>query len=73
MYKLSIIDKISFVLLIIGALNWGFVGLFNFDLVFFLFQNIMVIGRIIYILIGVAGIDILLFCIKTKQKNYSQK
>lgn len=73
MYKLSIVDKVSFILLIIGAINWGLVGLFDFDIVFFLFQNIMVIGRIIYILIGVAGIDILLFYIKTKQQTYSQK
>lgn len=70
MYKFSIIDKISLILVIIGALNWGLVGLFNFDLVAFVFANVVVVGRIIYILIGVSGIDMLIFAAKARlQKN----
>lgn len=70
MYKFSIIDKISLILVIIGALNWGLVGLFNFDIIRFAFGNAVVVGRILYILIGIAGIDILLFVFKARlQKN----
>ncbi|MCM0648562.1 DUF378 domain-containing protein [Clostridium swellfunianum] len=71
MYKLSIIDKISFILVIIGALNWGLVGLFNFDLVQALFGgSLQVLTRILYILVGVAGIDVLSLLIKAKSKKF---
>lgn len=73
MYKLSIIDKVSIILVIIGAINWGLVGLFNFDLIFYLFRNMMALGKIIYILIGVAGIDMLLLYIKAKQQNHIER
>lgn len=43
-------------LMIIGALNWGLVGAFNFNLVSVLFGNMSVISRIIYILVGIAGV-----------------
>lgn len=73
MYKLSIIDKVSIILAIIGAINWGLVGLFNFDIIFYLLRNMMALGRIIYILIGVSGIDISLLYIKAKQQKHAQK
>ena len=54
---MSVLQKIALVFVIIGALNWGLIGLFDFNLVAFLFDNIsVVISRIIYSLIGVAGI-----------------
>ena len=57
------LDAIVLTLVIIGAINWGLVGLFNFDLVAFLFGNMTVLARIIYISVAVAGIfySILLF------------
>jgi uncharacterized membrane protein YuzA (DUF378 family) len=68
MYKLSIFDKISFILVIIGALNWGLVGLFNLDLVEALFGGkLQLITRVIYILVGVAGINMLFFLIKARK------
>ncbi|MBC2582856.1 DUF378 domain-containing protein [Clostridium sp. DJ247] len=67
MYKLSLIDKISMILVIIGALNWGLIGLFNLNLIGLLFgEPANFIGRIIYILVGVAGVNILLFLFKMK-------
>ncbi|MFD3157117.1 DUF378 domain-containing protein [Haloimpatiens sp. FM7330] len=66
MYKFSLIDKISFILVIIGALNWGLKGLTNIDLVYLLFGGSAVLTRIIYILIGVAGINMLIFLIKSR-------
>jgi uncharacterized membrane protein YuzA (DUF378 family) len=56
-YEMHILQKISLLIVIIGALNWGLIGIFNFNLVSFLFDNIsVVISRIIYALVGVAGI-----------------
>ncbi len=69
MYKVSLIDKISFILVIIGAINWGgLIGLCNFNLVGVLFggEPANLVGRLIYILIGVAGINMILFLLKTK-------
>lgn len=54
-------DTLSLILVIIGALNWGLISLFNFDLVATVFggQNAF-FSRIIYGLVGLAG----LYCIK---------
>ena len=76
MYKLSIIDKISYILVIIGAVNWGLIGLFNFNFVSFLFGNSLnAIIRIVYIIIGVASLDLILLFIKNRNsyKNSSEK
>ena len=54
---MKIIDKLALVLVIVGALNWGSVGLFGFDCVAFLFGGqIGTISRIIYSLVGIAGL-----------------
>lgn len=51
------LDKICLALVIIGSLNWGLVGLFQFDLVAWLFGGTAsIISRIIYIVIALAGI-----------------
>lgn len=50
-------DKIALLLVIVGALNWLLVGLFNFDLVAGLFGGqASMLSRIVYTLVGVAGI-----------------
>ena len=51
-----VIDKIALALAIIGALNWGLVGAFNFNLVTFLFGSISYLSQIIYVLVGIAAI-----------------
>lgn len=51
------LDKIALSLVIIGALNWGSIGLFGFDIVGWLFGGQGdVISRIIFTLVGVAGV-----------------
>ncbi|NUZ08027.1 DUF378 domain-containing protein [Piscinibacter koreensis] len=47
---------LSLVLMIIGALNWGLVGAANFDLVAALFGQGSALSRIVYALVGLAGI-----------------
>jgi uncharacterized membrane protein YuzA (DUF378 family) len=50
-------DRVALILVIIGALNWGSMGIFNFDLVAYAFGGQgAAISRIIYTLIGLAGI-----------------
>lgn len=54
---MNTLNKIALVFVIIGALNWGLIGLFDFNLVAFLFDNIsVVISRIIYTIVGLAGL-----------------
>ena len=53
---MKVIDKIALVLIIIGAINWGLIGLFNFNLVEALFGDMTVLSRIIYALVGVSGL-----------------
>ena len=51
------LDTIALILTIIGAINWGLVGLANFDLVAWIFGGqTAVISRIIYALVGLAGL-----------------
>ena len=59
MFKLNLIDKISFLLVTIGALNWGLIGLFNFNLVFKLFLGNDFLVRAIYILVGLAALNVI--------------
>lgn len=46
----------SYLLVLIGALNWGLIGMFHFDLVAFLFGNMTILTRIIYDIIGLSAI-----------------
>ena len=53
---MKVIAKIALVLVIIGAINWGLVGIFNFNLVETIFGVMSIVSRIIYILVGISGI-----------------
>ncbi len=53
---MKIIDKIALVLVIIGAINWGLIGIFNFNLVATIFGDMTIISRIIYALVGISGL-----------------
>jgi len=52
----SVVSWIALVLLVIGGLNWGLVGIWNWDLVAAIFGAGSVVARIVYILVGVAGL-----------------
>lgn len=49
-------DYVVLTLVIIGAINWGLIGFFKFDLVVFLFGQMTWISRIIYGIIGLCGL-----------------
>lgn len=53
---MKVVDTIALVLIIIGAINWGLIGFFNFNLVDAIFGSMSVISRIIYALVGVSGL-----------------
>ncbi len=46
----------SYVLVLVGALNWGLVGLFNFDLVAAIFGEMTTLSRIVYSLVGLSAL-----------------
>ena len=50
------LQKICLVITIIGAVNWGLIGLFDFNLVTFIFGDSSVLTKIVYILVGIAGL-----------------
>ncbi len=53
---MKVIDKIALVLIIIGAINWGLIGIFEFDLVAAIFGQMSMVSRIIYSLVGISGL-----------------
>ena len=46
---------------IIGAINWGLIGFFSFDLVAFIFGNLSWVSRIIYAIVGICGLYLITF------------
>ena len=55
----ELIPTISTILVIIGAINWGLVGLFHFNLVEALFGSIPILVKLIYILVALSGLYLL--------------
>ena len=53
---MKLLDNTLLSLAIIGCVNWGLIGFFQFDLVAFLFGNMSWLSRIIYALVGISGL-----------------
>ncbi len=64
---MDIFIKVLSVLCLIGALNWGLIGFFGFDLVSFLFGPMTILTRIIYALVGLSAIGLIVEAVR----NYS--
>lgn len=60
------LDTIALILVVIGAVNWGLIGFFQFDLVAALFGQMTVFSRVIYAIIGIAGLYVLSFFAKDR-------
>jgi uncharacterized membrane protein YuzA (DUF378 family) len=54
------VTTIATLLASVGAVNWGLVGLLNFNLVSFLFGDFTMLTRLVYVLVGVSGLYLLL-------------
>lgn len=66
---MNIFDWIAFVLVIIGGLNWGLVGLFEYDLVAEIFGAGSTMGNIVYDLVGLAALYTLIMGMKKGMKK----
>ena len=55
------LDCFALTITIIGAINWGLIGFFSFDLVAWLFGNMTWLSRIIYGLVGICGLYLFSF------------
>lgn len=53
---MKMLDYLILILVIIGALNWGLIGFFSFDLIRVLFGDMSLLSRIIYTIVGICGI-----------------
>ena len=65
----------AYALVLIGALNWGLIGLFNFDLVATIFGDMTLMSRIIYSLVGISALIaalVLPTCEKIEQCNQDE-
>ncbi len=66
---LNILQAICYILIVIGAINWGLVGGFNFNLVEYLFGTNTYLTKGIYITVGLAAIASVLLTIKYTLEN----
>ncbi|WP_418222626.1 DUF378 domain-containing protein [Clostridium isatidis] len=53
---MKVLDNIALILVIIGAINWGLIGFFDFNLVEAIFSTMPAISRVIYALVGITGL-----------------
>lgn len=66
---MKLLDNIVLILIILGSLNWGLLGIFQFDLISNIFGYMSVFSRLIYSIIGFAGLYSIYFFIKNKNKK----
>jgi uncharacterized protein len=57
----NVIDWIALILVIIGGLNWGLVGFFNYDLVGAIFGSI---ARVVFAIVGIAALYSIYYLVK---------
>lgn len=55
------LDGAALTIAIIGAINWGLIGLFRFDLVALIFGDMTLLSRIVYTLVGICGLYLITF------------
>lgn len=66
---MKFLDTIALLLVVIGAINWGLIGFFHFDLVATLFGDMSTVSRIVYSLVGIAGLYAISFFAKSRYVN----
>ena len=59
--RMKWLDITALIVTIIGAINWGLIGLFRFDLVAFIFGDMSWLSRIVYAVVGVCGLYLISF------------
>ena len=66
---MKLINYAALTIAIIGAVNWGLIGVLNFDLVAFIFGEMSWLSRIVYTLVGLSGIYLITFKLYYQQIN----
>jgi uncharacterized protein len=56
MKNLNVFDWVALVLVVVGGLNWGLVGIFQFDLVATIFGDMSSLSRVVYALVGLSAV-----------------
>lgn len=69
MKQMNALDWVTYVLVIIGGLNWGLVGIFEFDLVAKIFGDGGAVARVIYTLVGLSALYMLAMAGKMKSSE----
>lgn len=54
--KMTTLDTVTVVLIVVGGLNWGLVGLFNFNLVSMLFGEMTLLTKLVYDVVGISAL-----------------
>lgn len=67
----KVLNCTALTIAIIGALNWGLIGIFRFDLVAFIFGNMSWLSRFVYIIVGVVGLYLLTFYMRLSDNSSS--
>ncbi|MBD3299926.1 MAG: DUF378 domain-containing protein [Candidatus Moranbacteria bacterium] len=60
------VKTLAYVLVVVGGLNWGLVGLFEFNLVAFLFETMPMIMKTVYVLVALSAVYVLVDMFKEK-------
>lgn len=68
MKSLTSLDWAALVLLIVGGLNWGFIGLFKFDLVATLFGDMSMFSRVVYDIVGLSAVYVIAIAMNLARK-----
>ncbi len=63
------LDILVLLLVVIGAVNWGLIGFFQFDLVAALFGTMSAVSRVVYALVGIAGLYAISFFGRDRERD----
>jgi len=66
---LSAVDWVALVLVIIGGLNWGLVGVLNFNLVVAIFGEASMLTRLVYALVGLSALYMIYFATRARSRT----
>lgn len=69
MKKMNVLDWIAFLLVVIGGLNWGLVGLFEYDVVSKIFGDMSSVARVVYTLVGLSALYLIVSMPGKKQSG----
>lgn len=69
MRKMNALDWIAWILVLIGAINWGLIGFFKYNFIASIFGDMTLISRLIYALVGIAAVYLIVVRVKERSKR----